>query len=138
MKNTAPHSVDRPLSRNKKSDDIERHRQSKLAKRNNSQSQPGRSIVNADIFHTLNFLFQRAYQLEIADSFSANRSNGSKFLVRQLFSLARRAVIRLDPTIKHSVCHKCWRILIEGITCNTTVQRTSVSFAYVQNLAKKR
>lgn len=94
-----------------------------------------RSVPNADLFHTLNYLYQRAHYLATCAALT-NRPHLARWnavAMRQFFALARRAVIRMyvfvdlshsDPEIKRSVCKQCMHLLLEGLTAHTTVLGT--------------
>lgn len=81
-----------------------------------------RTVAQADTYHTLNYVYQRAFYLQWMarrGAPSPMQALGSSAL-RQFFALARRAVVRVDPSIKHSVCQGCWQVGVEGVTCHTT------------------
>jgi len=99
-----------PTSRNQKKD-----------KKNNAATGPNRTITNADIFQTLNFMFQRAFQMEW-QACVGGYGPGGQHCMKDLFSLARRSVIRLDPSVKHSVCSNCMRPRLEGLNSHTTIR----------------
>lgn len=93
-----------------------------------------RSVPNADLFHTLNYLYQRAHYLATCAALT-NRPHLARWnaaAMRQFFALARRAVIRMyvasgsrsDPEIKRSVCKRCMHLLLEGLTAHTSVLGT--------------
>ncbi|WFC97207.1 hypothetical protein MBRA1_003873 [Malassezia brasiliensis] len=85
-----------------------------------------RSVPNADLFHTLNYLYQRAHYLATCAALT-NRPYLARWnaaSMRQFFALARRAVIRIDPEIKRSVCKRCMHLLLEGLTAHTSVLET--------------
>ena len=103
-----------PSSRNQKKD------------KKNSASGPSRTITNADTFQTLNFMFQRAFQMEW-QACLGGYGPGGRHCMKDLFSLARRSVIRLDPSIKHSVCSRCMRPQLEGLNSHTTIRSTCLA-----------
>lgn len=95
----------------------------KKAKQKNSKD-TSKLVPNADVFHTLNYMYQRACRAEmmnlVHDDFSATEDTATS--MRHFFALAKRAVIRIDPSIKHSVCRKCYRPMLEGLTNRTLIQ----------------
>ncbi|PKI82273.1 histone acetyltransferase [Malassezia vespertilionis] len=82
-----------------------------------------RTIVNADNFCTLNYIYQRAHTFEVHAALSRQPhiARWSPSAMRHFFALAKRAVIRIDPAIKRSVCKRCMHILIEGLSCSTLI-----------------
>ena len=96
----------------------------KNAKQKNAKD-TSKFVPNADVFHTLNFMYQRACCAEMINlvhgDFSAPEDTSTS--MRHFFALAKRAVIRIDPSIKHSVCRKCYRPMIEGLTSCTLIQQ---------------
>jgi len=96
----------------------------KNAKQKNAKD-TSKFVPNADVFHTLNFMYQRACCAEMINlvhaDFSAPEDISTS--MRHFFALAKRAVIRIDPSIKHSVCRNCYRPMIEGITSRTLIQQ---------------
>lgn len=82
------------------------------------------AVPNPDVFHTLNYMYQRAFCYEI-QMLLQNQTNAvwdTPLCMRQFFALARRAVIRVDPSIKHSVCRRCFRPLVDGLSCSTMIK----------------
>ena len=96
----------------------------KNAKQKNAKD-TSKFVPNSDVFHTLNFMYQRACCAEMINlvhaDFSAPEDISTS--MRHFFALAKRAVIRIDPSIKHSVCRNCYRPMIEGITSRTLTQQ---------------
>lgn len=95
----------------------------KKAKQKNAKD-TSKLVPNADVFHTLNYMYQRACCAEVmklvhGDSSTTEDTSTS---MRHFFALAKRAVIRIDPSIKHSVCRKCFRPMLEGLTNRTLIQ----------------
>lgn len=106
-------------------------RKDKMPRSKPSQPILSRTVPNADLFHTLNYMYQRAYHLEARAALTGRPhiAQGNPATMRHVFALARRAVLRMyahsspsDPAIKHSVCKKCFHVLIAGLTCQTSVQ----------------
>ncbi|WFD00720.1 histone acetyltransferase [Malassezia yamatoensis] len=110
--------------------DSQQNTSKKTRKRSQDSQSTGpvlpRSILNVDVFQTLSYIYQRAYHLEACAALSGDTSLARWNLasMRQLFSLAKRAVIRLSPEIKRSICKKCMHIRIEGLTCHTSIRGT--------------
>lgn len=100
--------------------------QKKKDKKNGTATGPSRTIVHADIFQTLNFMLQRAFQMEWQACVRGS-GPGGQHCMKELFSLARRSVIRLDPSVKHSVCSRCKRPCLEGLNSHTTIRRAYLS-----------
>lgn len=83
-----------------------------------SQQEPSKTVANADALHTLNYLLQRGAYLVMREG------DASRYM-EEVLSLAKRAVVRLDPSIKRLVCGGCRGMLIDGISCTTSVEGTS-------------
>ena len=83
-----------------------------------------KGLPNSDLFHTLNFLYQRAVCAANRNALCKNASalETPDTTMRHFFSLAKRAVIRVDPTIKHHVCRSCFWPLLEGLTSFTVIK----------------
>lgn len=112
-----------------------------ISKKKGKQSQsqgPGRFIPQADMYHTLNYMYQRAmmWYLEGLRQQREDMKRAAVSCMLQFFSLARRSVIRVDPSIKRSVCSKCYVPQLEGLTCSTTLH-TGRSFTLVRQTCTK-
>lgn len=94
----------------------------KKARKNNAdQTEPGRVLPNAEMYETLNYMYQRAHYLAVQEALHQRPAAGSTLCIEHLLSLAKRSVIRLDPAVKRSICMRCHRVLIEGLTASTQV-----------------
>ena len=72
------------------------------------------------MYGTLSFLLQRALYLELCEA-QGSPQGASAACMSQLLSLAKRAVIRLDPSVKHAACKRCTSFLLDGVSCTTSV-----------------
>ena len=48
-----------------------------------------------------------------------------RYLCSHLNQVARKSQIRLHPNIKHSICKRCSTILVEGSTCQKSIENLS-------------
>ncbi len=72
------------------------------------------SIQNKDTLHRMNFLYQAANMVK--------NDELSKFYSQQLLSVSHKLVIRLNPSIKRTICKKCKSILVPGRNCVVKVE----------------
>lgn len=70
-------------------------KQSKKARKTADQNEPSTTLPNADMYHTLNYLYQKAHFLAVREAIDGSSSSGSTQCVEELLSLAKRSVIRL-------------------------------------------
>lgn len=58
---------------------------------------PPRTVPNADLFHTLNYIYQRAHRMEVMAALRGkpHLARWNAAAMRQFFALAKRAVIRV-------------------------------------------
>ncbi|KAI8896935.1 RNAse P Rpr2/Rpp21/SNM1 subunit domain-containing protein [Globomyces pollinis-pini] len=79
-------------------------------------------IPNKDIYDRMNFLYQAAtlYSQNPLKKYSHHLSS-------QLKSVSKKLVIRMDPSIKRTICKKCDGVLIPGKTCELDVNEFLVN-----------
>lgn len=73
-----------------------------------------KSITHPEHHHTLNHLNQTAAYYSVIST-TALQSQ----IVRAAKTLSRKAVIRLDTSVKHASCPKCDSVWVEGLTVKT-------------------
>ncbi|KAK2179318.1 hypothetical protein NP493_498g00010 [Ridgeia piscesae] len=66
-----------------------------------------------EMFTRINFLYQAAHRVLLE---SPNNTGLVRFYAYTLRSIAMKNVLRLDPTIKRTLCKKCSMLLIPGVT----------------------
>lgn len=64
----------------------------------------------------INYLYHLAHQMCHIDEKLA------RFYLTQLLDVAEKNVVRLDPSLKRSICKGCKGILIPPTTCNLTTE----------------
>lgn len=71
-------------------------------------------VSGQDTFERINFLYQAAYAVVVANPKNVN-------LARQycatLLQIGRHQVSRIDPHVKRRICKRCELLLIPGYTC---------------------
>ncbi|XP_031567119.1 ribonuclease P protein subunit p21-like [Actinia tenebrosa] len=70
--------------------------------------------ANKDAFTRINFLYQAA---SITLATNPRNTGLVRFYMNSLTSVAQKNVLRLDPSIKRTVCKKCHSLLVPGVTC---------------------
>ncbi|XP_008305356.1 ribonuclease P protein subunit p21 [Cynoglossus semilaevis] len=80
-------------------------------------SQP---LKDKEAYQRLNFLYQAAHCV-----LSQNPPNMelARFYVYTQKNIAKRLVLRQDPSVKRTVCKKCYSLLIPGVTATTRQRR---------------
>ncbi|KAK9468340.1 RNAse P Rpr2/Rpp21/SNM1 subunit domain-containing protein [Lipomyces arxii] len=89
-----------------------------------------KSIKNKDQYLRISFLYQAAQLMANTSRTSAELTSAptaplSRFYASQMRSVARKNVIRLDPSIKRTVCKRCDSVLIPGSTCAVAIENES-------------
>jgi len=72
------------------------------------------------LFARLNYLHQSAHLLLTSGS-----ANLSRNLVSTARTVAKKAVIRFDPSIKRTWCRRCDAVLVPGVSCEHRVENLS-------------
>ncbi|RPB01879.1 Rpr2-domain-containing protein, partial [Choiromyces venosus 120613-1] len=72
------------------------------------------------LFARLNYLHQSAHLLLTSGS-----PNLSRNLVSTARTVAKKAVIRFDPSIKRTWCKRCNAVLVPGVSCEHRVDNLS-------------
>jgi len=52
-------------------------------------------------------------------------TNLSRFYLTHLRSVAKKSVLRLDPSIKRTICKRCDTLLVPGVSCEHRVENKS-------------
>ena len=73
-------------------------------------------IQNKDAIERMNYLYQIAHQ-----ALSVNNQPLARFYIYTLVNISKRLVIRLDPSIKRTICKHCYSLLIPGITMKVRI-----------------
>jgi RNase P subunit RPR2 len=95
-----------------------------------SKSQPLR-VAQHESVHTLNAILQQSAFASVNSVLKGNLPpTSARKGCQYLQSLARKATLRLDVSVKRSICRRCHSFLLPGITCTTRI-RPSKSFDLV-------
>ncbi|KAG7890688.1 hypothetical protein KL905_000973 [Ogataea polymorpha] len=79
---------------------------------------PPKTVPKNDHYQRLGFLYQAAAQLD---------PNGalSRMYLRNMDVVAKKTVLKLDPSLKRTVCKKCHRLQLPGRTASIRIENTS-------------
>jgi len=72
-----------------------------------------KEVAKNDSFQRINFLFQVAH---LAVKQNGGATSLARFYALTLGSIAKKNVIKLDASIKRTLCRKCFTLLIPGVT----------------------
>jgi len=72
-------------------------------------------VHGQDVFERINFLYQAAYSVIVANPKNVNLARS---YCATLLQIARHQVTRIDPQVKRRICKKCNLLLIPGLTCS--------------------
>ena len=75
-----------------------------------------KKIINKDAMERINYLYQLAHE-----ALKVKNEGLARFYIFTLKDIAKRLVIRLDPSIKRTICKHCNSLLISGITMRTRI-----------------
>lgn len=78
------------------------------------------NIKDKEAYQRLNYLYQAAHCV-----LSQNPENVelARFYCFTQKTIAKRLVLRQDPSVKRTLCKKCCSLLVPGITCTTRQRR---------------
>ncbi|XP_005815655.1 ribonuclease P protein subunit p21-like [Xiphophorus maculatus] len=77
-------------------------------------------LKDREAYERLNYLYQAAHCVL---SQNPNNVELARFYCFTQKTIARRLVLRQDPSVKRTVCKKCWSLLIPGVTATTRQRR---------------
>ena len=72
--------------------------------------------MSKDAIERINYLYQLAHE-----ALKVKNEGLARFYIFTLKNIAKRLVIRLDPSIKRTICKHCNSLLISGITMRTRI-----------------
>lgn len=75
-----------------------------------------KKVPNKDALERMNYLYQIAYE-----ALKVNNQPLARFYISTMVNIGKRLVIRLDPSIKRTICKHCHSLLVEGITMKTRI-----------------
>ncbi|KAA8589839.1 hypothetical protein FQN60_013204 [Etheostoma spectabile] len=77
-------------------------------------------LKDKDAYQRLNYLYQAAHCVLAQNPENVELARFYCFTQR---TIARRLVLRQDPSVKRSLCKKCCSLLIPGVTASTRQRR---------------
>ncbi|XP_064605244.1 ribonuclease P protein subunit p21-like [Liolophura sinensis] len=72
-------------------------------------------VPNREIFQRINYLYQAAHM--VLKNCPSN-TELVRFYMQSIKTMAKRQVLRLDPSIKRNICKKCFMLLVPGISAS--------------------
>ncbi|KAG7881543.1 hypothetical protein KL937_001166 [Ogataea polymorpha] len=90
-----------------------------MKKQNSAKThRPPKTVPKNDHYQRLGFLYQAAAQLD---------PNGalSRMYLRNMDVVAKKTVLKLDPSLKRTICKKCHRLQLPGRTASIRIENTS-------------
>ncbi|XP_061594028.1 ribonuclease P protein subunit p21 [Cololabis saira] len=78
------------------------------------------NLKDKDAYQRLNYLYQAAHCVL---SQNPNNVELARFYCFTQKTIARRLVLRQDPSVKRTLCKKCCSLLIPGVTATTRQRR---------------
>ena len=73
-------------------------------------------IPNKDAIERMNYLYQIAHE-----ALRLKNESLARFYIYTMMGISKRLVIRLDPSIKRTICKHCHSLLIPGITMKVRI-----------------
>jgi ribonuclease P protein subunit RPR2 len=85
---------------------------------------------NAQLFARLSHLHRASSALATPDAGATAETNAvssklSRFYLSHLRSIAKKNVLRLDPSVKRTICKRCESLLIPGVSCRERIENQS-------------
>jgi len=77
-------------------------------------------VAKLDVLQRINYLYQAAH---LALKQGPGGATLSRFYVQTLVSIAQKNVIRLDPSIKRTLCKRCHSLQLPGVTSTVRIQQ---------------
>ncbi|KAK4884996.1 hypothetical protein RN001_001267 [Aquatica leii] len=83
-----------------------------------------KSVTGKDVFERINYLYQLS-----CITFKSNENNvASSLYSNLLMNISKKAVQRLEPNIKRSICKKCHNLLIPGVSATIRIRKKNVKW----------
>ncbi|XP_077980609.1 ribonuclease P protein subunit p21-like [Glandiceps talaboti] len=76
-------------------------------------------VPNREAFQRMNFLYQAAHSTLVQNPDNVELA---RFYIATMRTIAKRLVLRIDPSIKRTICKKCNLLLIPGITATVRMR----------------
>ncbi|KAK0503705.1 RNAse P Rpr2/Rpp21/SNM1 subunit domain-containing protein, partial [Armillaria luteobubalina] len=102
-----------------------------MAKKPKDETPNANSVPNKDIIQRLNFLYQASVYLNSVTSQSPSRrrrvstSDLSRSYVSSMKVVGQKTVVKMDPSIKRTICKGCNTILVPGSTVTIRVNKSA-------------
>ena len=100
-----------------------------MGKKKQKNSEP-RLIQHREIYQRMNFLYQAATLMTTittdtqpqTPSNSKNLASLGRFYVNTMKTIGTKQVLRIDPSIKRTICKRCDTILLPGVTSRIRIK----------------
>ncbi|KAG7698250.1 hypothetical protein KL930_001911 [Ogataea haglerorum] len=79
---------------------------------------PPKTVPKNDHYQRLGFLYQAAARLDPDSALS-------RMYLRNMDVVAKKTVLKLDPSVKRTLCKKCHRLQVPGRTASIRIENTS-------------
>jgi RNase P subunit RPR2 len=83
------------------------------------------ALKNEDAWKRINFLYQSAHHM-VGLSHPKLGANLSRIYLQDMRKVASKLVLRLDSSVKNTVCKRCGVLLIPGLTATTRIDEAGV------------
>ncbi|PKC60239.1 Rpr2-domain-containing protein [Rhizophagus irregularis] len=95
-----------------------------MGKKKEKNSEP-RLIQHREIYQRMNFLYQAATLMTTITSLG-------RFYINTMKTIGTKQVLRIDPSIKRTICKRCETILLPGVTSKVRIKcKSFYPFIYV-------
>lgn len=78
-----------------------------------------RNFQGREAFHRMNFLYQACHLMQ--SSPNASKTNLSAYYGQIMTGVAKKTVLRIDPSIKRTICKGCHNLLVPGMSSKVRV-----------------
>ncbi|XP_070579779.1 ribonuclease P protein subunit p21-like [Ptychodera flava] len=76
-------------------------------------------VPNREAFQRMNFLYQAAHCTLVHNPDNVELA---RFYITTMRTIAKRLVLRIDPSIKRTICKKCNSLLVPGVTATVRMR----------------
>ncbi|MEQ2186516.1 Ribonuclease P protein subunit p21 [Goodea atripinnis] len=90
-------------------------------------------LKDKEAYQRLNYLYQAAHCVL---SQSPDNVELARFYCFTQKTIARRLVLRQDPSVKRTLCKKCCSLLIPGVTATTRQRKPTLFFTLMRKKEK--
>ncbi|CAG8716517.1 8589_t:CDS:2 [Dentiscutata erythropus] len=85
------------------------------------KNEPGQ-VIHRELYQRMNFLYQAATLMTKSTNTKKSLIPLSRFYISTMKSIGTKQVLRIDPSIKRTLCKKCESVLIPGVTSRIRIK----------------